>query len=390
MKILFNIILFSQFVVLYTHAQVSETATVSATAVSAKAATSEFTPSNKFSGDFRYRQQETKDNQKEKRRVHRIMFRVGQTFLIQSDLKFTYRLMTGTSNNSGNTTVADKSANTQGSPRYGIGLDQAFVTYNPETDLSLFIGKMPQFFQSAGKNQIILDRDITPEGLGAQYKYVFIEKTLDGTLNVASLWVREKYDDSFGEDQTDSFLNVAQAVVNYKFASDYSANVGLGIYSYTAIKDGKPNDFTVQSTPDFKGNTSDLLSNYLYNYEISQKFLELKWTKKPYEVLLFAELIENSSADNQSKATVTGLGLGYDKLSLSYMKQTIESDAVLAIYTNSDFANGQTDSRGNIIQAGYKINKNAALNYTVYDAERIVSTFPTKFVLSQLDLTISF
>lgn len=386
MKFLFNIILLSNLFSLYSYAQVSETATVSTTAV----AVSDFVASNKFSGDFRYRHQETKDNQKEKRRVHRIMFRIGQTFQIQSDLKFTYRLMTGTSNNSGNTSIGDKSANTQGSPRYGIGLDQAFMAYVPDTDLTLFLGKMPQFFQSAGKNQIILDRDITPEGLGAQYMYVFIEKTLDSTLNLASLWVREKYDDSFGEDQTDSFLNVAQVVVNYKFYSDYSTNIGLGLYSYTAIKDGKPNDFTVQSTPDFKGNTADLLSNYLNNYEISQKFLELKWAKKPFEVTLFTEFIENTSADTLNKANVTGVAFGYNKFSLSYMKQTIENDSVLAIYTNSDFANGQTDSRGTIIQAGYKINKNAALNYSVYDAERMVSSLSTKFVLSQLDLTISF
>lgn len=390
MKLFFNIILVLFFASLYAQAQVSETAVVSATVTTPTAATPEFTPSNKLSGDFRYRHQETKDNQKEKRRVHRIMFRIGQTFQIQPDLKFTYRLMTGTSNNSGNTSIADKSSNTHGSPRYGIGLDQAFATYIPETDLSLFIGKMPQFFQSAGKNQIILDRDITPEGLAAQYKHTFIDKTLDATLNLASLWVREKYDDSFGEDQTDSFLNVTQVAVNYKFYSDYSANVGLGLYSYTAIKDGKPSDFTVQSTPDFKGNTSDLLSNYLYNYEISQKFLELKWSKKPYEVLLFTEFIENTSADTLNKANVTGIALGYDKFSLAYMKQKVENDAVLAIYTNSDFASGQTDSRGSILQAGYKMTKNAVLNYSVYSAERTVSTLPTKIVLSQLDLTISF
>lgn len=387
MKSLFNIILLTNFIGLLAHAQVSETATVSATAV---ATTPEFAPSSKLSGDFRYRHQETKDNQKEKRRIHRIMFRIGQTFQIQPDLKFAYRLMTGTSNNSANISVADKSANTQGSPRYGIGLDHAFITYNPETDLSLFIGKMPQFFQSAGKNQIILDRDISPEGLGAQYKYTFIEKTLDASLNLASLWVREKYDDSFGEDQTDSFLNVAQLAVSYKFYPDYSANIGLGLFSYTAIKDGKPNDFTVQSSPDFKGNTADLLSNYLYNYEISQKFLELKWAKKPYEVLLFTELIENTAANTNNTANVTGLGLGYDKFSLTYMKQTIKNDAVLALYTNADFASGQTDSRGSIIQAGYKLNKNAVLNYSVFSSEKTVSTFPTKLVVSQLDLTINF
>ncbi|MES2803903.1 MAG: putative porin [Bdellovibrionota bacterium] len=365
------------------------TAMVSETAILAPEKV-EFIPSNKLSGDFRYRHQELKDNQKEKRRVHRIMLRLGQTFSIQPDLKFTYRLMTGSSANSGNTSFGDKSANTQGSPRYGIGLDQAFATYNLETELTLFIGKMPQLFQTAGKNQIILDRDITPEGIAAQYKYVFIEKKLGATFNLASLWVRERYDDSFGEDQSDSFLNVAQIVVDYKMPYDLSATLGYGLYSYTNIKDSKPTDIAVQSTADFKGNTADVLSNYLYNYEVSQKILELKWSKKPYEVSVFAELIENTAAPTQNKGRATGLNLAYDKFNLTYINQVIEADSVLATYTNSDFANGQTDSRGNILQLGYKMNKNAALSYSVYSSERAASTFPVKHVLSQLDLTISF
>lgn len=370
------------------------TVTTSETTIVAPAAPApekiEFTQTNKFSGDFRYRHQELQDNQKAKRRVHRIMLRVGQVFSLQSELKFTYRLMTGSSANSGNTSIADKSANTQGSPRYGIGLDQAFVTYTPETDLTLFIGKMPQFFQSAGKNQIILERTITPEGLAAQYKYVFIEKKLDAIFNLASFWVRERYDDSFGEDQSDSFLNVGQVVVNYKMPHDLTATLGYGIYSYTNIKDGKPTDIAVQSTADFKGNTADLLSNYLYSYEITQQMLELKWSKKPYEVSVFAELIENTAADTQNKASATGVNLGYDKFTLTYIKQVIESDSVLAVYTGSGFANGQTDSRGNILQLTYKMNKNAALSYSTFNSERAVSTFPVRHVLSQLDLTISF
>lgn len=358
--------------------------------INVNAQETEFTPSNKFSGDFRYRLQETKDNQKEPRLINRLMFRVGQTFFIQPDLKFTYRLLTGTSANSGNTTVADKSSNTQGSPRYGIGLDHAFVTYNPETELSLFLGKMPQYFQSGGKNQVILDSDISPEGLGMQYKHPLIESTLDVTLNLASLWVRERYDDTLGEDQNDSFLNVAQGVLNYAFNSEFSINFGLGFFNYTSIKEGKPTDFAVQSSPDFKGNTADASSNYQNNYEIQQQFLELKWSQKPYDVALFAELVKNAGADSQDMASVYGISLGYDKFSLSYIRQVIEADAVLAVYTNSDFANGQSDSRGNIVRAGYKFNKNVALNYSLNDAERTVQTSPTKHKLSQLDLTVSF
>lgn len=363
---------------------VSETATVSA-----PLATAEFAPSYKISGDFRYRHQDTKDASKKNRRVHRIMLRIGQTFQIQSDLKFTYRLMTGSNNNSGNSTIAD-GGSTQGSPRYTIGLDQAYVTYLPEQNVSLYLGKMPQFFHSAGKNQVLLDRDITPEGLGIQYKESFLEKKLDLNLNLASLWVREKYNSTAGEDLSDSFLNVAQATLGYKINSDYSTHLGLGTYAFTDVKGSAPGDLTIQIAPDFRGNTSDGSGKYSNEYEILQTSLELKYTKGTNEVSVFIEQLKNGGADSLNKANIYGLATSYEKFSFSVMRQTVENDAVLAIYTSADTAGGQTNSRGNVYLFGYKLNKNAVINYSIYDFERNVETTPTDFKVSHLDLTISF
>jgi len=364
---------------------VSETASVSA-----PLATAEFTPSNKFSGDFRYRHQDTKDASNKNRRVHRLMLRVGQAFQIQSDLKFTYRLMTGTNNNSGNTTIADGGGSTQGSPRYTIGLDQAYVTYLPEQNLNLYLGKMPQFFYSAGKNQVLLDRDITPEGLGIQFKESFLEKKLDLNFNLASFWVREKYNSTAGEDITDSFLNVAQVTLNYKINSDYSTHLGLGTYTFTDVKGEKPNELTIQTAPDFKGNTADGSGNYLNEYEILQASIELKYAKASNEILVFFEQLKNSGADALNEATIFGTTISYDKLSLSVMRQTIESDAVLAIYGCADTVVGQTNSRGNVYLLGYKLNKTAVINYSFYDFERNVETTPTDYKVSHIDLTVVF
>lgn len=363
---------------------VSETVTVSA-----PLATAEFTPSSKFSGDFRYRHQDTKDASKKNRRVHRLMLRVGQAFQIQSDLKFTYRLMTGTNNNSGNTTIAD-GGSTQGSARYTIGLDQAYVTYLPEQNLSLYLGKMPQFFYSAGKNQVLLDRDITPEGLGVQFKESFLEKKLDLNLNLASLWVREKYNSTAGEDVSDSFLNVAQVTLNYKINSDYSTHLGLGTYTFTDVKGSAPNDLTIQTAPDFRGNTADGSGKYLNEYEILQASLELKYTKDSNEVSVFFEQLKNGGADSLNEAQIFGTAMSYGKFSLSVMRQTIESDAVLAIYGSTDTAGGQTNSRGNVYLLGYKLNKNAVINYSLYDFERNVETTPTDHKVSHIDITVVF
>lgn len=371
------------------HAEAQITSVSETTSVSAPLATAEFTPSNKFSGDFRYRHQDTKDASKKNRRVHRLMLRVGQAFQIQSDLKFTYRLMTGTNNNSGNTTIAD-GGSTQGSPRYTIGLDQAYVTYLPEQNLSLYLGKMPQFFYSAGKNQVILDRDITPEGLGLQFKESFLNKKIDLNLNLASLWVREKYNSTAGEDVTDSFLNVAQATVGYKINSDYSTHLGLGTYTFTDVKGSAPNDLTIQTAPDFKGNTTDGSGKYLNEYEILQTSVELKYAKAANEISVFYEQLKNGGADSLNEATIFGTTMSYGKFSLSLMRQTIENDAVLAIYGSADTAGGQTNSRGNVYLFGYKLNKNAVINYSLYDFERNVETTPTDYKVSHIDLTVVF
>lgn len=349
----------------------------------------EFAPSNKFSGDFRYRHQETTDKQKETRLFHRLIFRVGQTFEIQQDLKFTYRLMTGSGYNTGTTSIGEKNT-TQGSSRYTIGLDQAYVTYLPEQNVSLYLGKMPQFFYSAGKNQILLDRDITPEGLGAQYKQSFNEQELDLSLNLASLWVREKYDDTAGKDLTDTFLNVAQATLIYKINSDFSTQLGLGLYTYTDVQGSKPNELAIQSALDFRGNTPDGVGNYLNDYKITQSLIEVKWAKSPFDISVFFEHLKNGGADSLNEAQIYGLGFSYEKFHLSLMRQTVESDAVLAIYTGSDYSGGQSNSRGDVVLVGYKLNKNAIINFWYSTAERNIETTPTNYKISFLELTVMF
>lgn len=346
----------------------------------------EFVKSVDFTGDFRYRQQSIKQGLNQSRPVNRIMFRAGHVIGLQDDLKMTYRLMTGTANNSGNNTLGD--SKTPGAPRQSIGLDQAFAAYAPVKQLSLYIGKQSQLFTTVGKNQVLLDRDIALEGLGAQSKFKGFGEKVDFTLNAGTFWIREKYDDTFGEDLTDSFLNTAQAVVSMK-KSDFRLTAGYGIFSYTAIKEDKPTSFLVGATT-AKGNTLDLLGNYQWQYELIQNFVELKWSPNDFEVAVFFEAIENTSADIDNRAVISGGTISWKQLSLSLLKQKVESDAVMAMYTDSDFADGQTNSEGAILSLVYKFNKNASLSYTEYKTQQSVNILPVDYLRSHIDLTINF
>ncbi len=346
----------------------------------------EFVKSYETFGDLRYRQQNLKISENQDRPTQRLMFRLGQNILVQDDLKLTYRLMTGTSNVSGNNTLGD--AKTPGAPRQSFGLDQAFANYSSAKSLNLFIGKMPQFFTTAGKNQIILDRDISLEGLGLQSKFKFYGDHLGLNISAGSFVMREKYDDTFGEDLTDTNLNVAQIIFSGQ-ENDFKLNIGYGIFSYTAIKDDKPTSYLVGAT-NAKGNTLDILGNYQSQYELIQNLIEIKWTPKNFEFSMFIENIKNTAAEDFNKAIAYGASVTWQKLTVTYLNQKIENDAVFAMFTDSDFADGQTNSEGTILSIQYKLNKNANLGYAEYKNKQSIDTLPTDYRRRHIDLTFSF
>ncbi len=355
-------------------------------AAKVNAPTAEFEKKIELNGDLRYRMQSITAGPKEERRVHRLMFRVGQTIQPIQDLKITYRLLTGTAANSGNVTVGDSKS--PGSPRTSIGLDLAYASFPLTDEAQVYIGKHSQLTYAPGKNQLILDRDITPEGAGLQYKGKFLHDTVLATANLGSAWLREKYDDTLGQDLTDAFLNTAQLNLMYKF-SDFQFLIGYGIFSFTSIKDDVPASFAVGATTS-RGNTLDLLGNYQYQYEITQNYVELKWVQKPFDISIFAELDKNTAATAMNKASVYGLTIAYSKFNFSFMEQKVERDSVLALYTDSDFADNQTASSGYIAAFGYKINKAALVSFTYFKNQQAFDLIPFNYTRSHIDFTFSF
>ncbi len=337
----------------------------------------------KNNGEFRYRHQETSSGQNEKRMIHRIIFKFGQTFQLDPDFQFQYRLMTGTSANSGNVTLGEKNK-TAGATRLSLGLDQAYIKYTIEKDIQLSLGKMPQVFYMGQRHQVILDRDISLEGLTLQLQNEFITKVLFLNLNFGTYWMLEKYDDT-GFDQSDSFLNVAQAQLKYNLDPSLSANLNAGLFSYTNIKDDKPAQISTNGKA--RGNTLDLLENYSFQYELLQLGLEVNYKINSLGASLMYEKIQNQTLSNNHVAEVYGLKMNYSKMSFSYLNQKIQSDAVLAVNTDSDFADGNTDSRGEMFQIAYQWRSHTQLSCGVIKSSYNVSLVPVQFDRVFIDVT---
>ncbi len=349
-----------------------------------------------FFGDLRLRQQHEKVSGFDERRIQRLQVKLGAKIDFSENLQATVRLMTGSGANSGNVTLGDnKSA---ANARRGIGVDLAYVNYQPLEYLTFQAGKLPTPFYFVGKNQMLLDRDITPEGFALKMPLEISEEWSFTILGLAS-WMVENYDSSAGLDETDSFFNGAQGYAKWK-RGDTSVIAGLGTFSFTKVKNNEPKKFFGNSSDvtlnNSRGNTLviDPLSGnnvYLYNYDLSELFLEAKQKVGEWEFSVFQEIIENYNANIANKATALGATAQYKKWSFSYIDQKVERDSVFALFTDSDFAGNFTASKGTILQVGYKATKEAAFMLTQFDNKNdIDSTLEAKYKRMHLDFTLSF
>lgn len=337
-----------------------------------------------FFGDFRYRQQMEMQEPKQQRSLQRIQARFGLSSQIHEDLKVTLRLMTGSSANSGNQTLGDEKA--PGMPRRNFGIDQVYFDYKPVSQLNLYGGKMPQPFTFAGKNQMILDRDITLEGMGLKFQQP-VDDSWSLFVQGGAFWIRENYDSQFGEDLTDNFLNAGQLGVQWK-DTDWTVVAGLGSFSYTDLKDTPPGNITSGATGN--GNTLDLNGNYPTNFDIEEIFLEVKRKVGPVDMTAFYETLKNKDAEDLNKAHSYGLIAAWKSWTLSWLQQEVQKDAVVGVFTDSDFGGGVTSSRGQVWGLGYKITKKVSLQYTLYKNENAIDLIPLKYDRTHIDLLMTF
>jgi hypothetical protein len=91
---------------------------------------------------------------------------------------------------------------------------------------------------------------------------------------------------------------------------------------------------------------------------------------------IFGEYAKNTGAGTESdgtkldKAFTGGISLGKASApgswEISYMYAKLEKNALFGQWVDSDFGNGNTDSKGHVIRAGYAPFKNTALNLTYF------------------------
>ncbi|MBL4661011.1 MAG: putative porin [Alcanivoracaceae bacterium] len=257
-------------------------------------------------------------------------------------------------------------------------MNLAYFNYKLNDVFTLSGGKMNNPFYRPAKNPILWDGDLNPEGFSLNFNNDFFQASLVGF----SVEERKSADDTL--------LFGGQIMHGFSVSDTSKLTAGLGYYDYQDLQGNSPL-FAGKS----RGNTLDSNGNIANDFDIAEAFLEYKTTLASRPLSVYSNYYQNTAADDLDTAYTLGFMYGKVKGSGSwnfgYAYLDVEADAVFGLFNDSDFAGGNTDSKGHIIKAGYGLKKNMALSLTYIDSEMDQSKAQqTDYDRLQLDFKVKF
>jgi hypothetical protein len=341
-------------------------------------------------GDFRLRYQgdDFADEATAKTRHRgRFRLRVGvERKEVLPGLKVGLRLASGETNDATSTNQSfDDHFN-----RKNVWIDQAYVLYTPPSnpDLTLGGGKVANPFLST---DIVWDSDVNPEGLYASWATG--PKGSRFSLVPAFLVVEEE-----SGSRHDTYAGAVQA--RYDLGSgpaDFTAAVAY--YDYQQVEESQ-----LATSSNARGNTISGAFLTARDFDILDAYLRIRLKGLPLPLEIVGNYVKNVGEDapppDSGLDTAFGAGVKAGKAgtagdwSLSYMYKSIEANAVVGFFADSDF--GFANKKGHVVRAGYTIHKNVQFDLAGFSVKQKdpVGGSPVnpnnEFKLVQVDLVFKF
>lgn len=244
-----------------------------------------------------------------------------------------------------------------------LWLDQAYIDFHPKAveNLHLIGGKMSQPWVNEG--DVIWDGDVNPEGFAATYKYPLGGGSeLFGSAGYFTL--KDNVDGEGYAFQHDLRLYSGQLGGRFGITDGVKATLGGSLYAYD--NDDNSACGTSTTTPcalSVNGNTTK-------DFRLYEGFGQLDFSNLPFPLSLYGQYVVNEATDSdEDTAWLTGAKTKLGDFGLDYNYRDVQRNAVVGAFTDSDFANGYTASRGHKFKVSYDIAKNFALGATYYAAE---------------------
>ncbi|MGE7989787.1 putative porin [Pseudomonas sp. NPDC089554] len=226
-----------------------------------------------------------------------------------------------------------------------LWVDLAYLDWHPTAvpNLHLIGGKMPQPWVSMG--DIIWDSDLNPEGVAVTYKTNLGGAELFGSAGHYTL--DDNVDGDGVQFKHDTQLYHGQLGAKFNAADTVKVTVGGSIYAYD-------NDKEATALQAF-GNTTN-------EFNLVEGFGQIDFTGFAIPLSAYGQYVKNTeSTDDRDQAWLAGLKTKVGAWSLDYNYRDVQRNAVVSAFTDSDFGNGFTGSRGHKFKVGYEIDKNFSL-----------------------------
>ncbi|EJN31161.1 hypothetical protein PMI38_05260 [Pseudomonas sp. GM84] len=286
----------------------------------------------------------------------RVRARVGFYSEINPQVDAGVRVATGSS--------ADARSTNQSLDNYfekkSLWLDLAYLDWHPTAlpNLHLIGGKMLQPWVSMG--DIIWDSDINPEGVAVTYKTNLGPAEVFGSAGHYNL--KDNVDGDGVQYKHDAQLYHGQLGTKFNVADTVKMTVGGSLYAY----DNDEESAALRSL----GNTTD-------QFNLVEGFGQVDFTGFAIPLSAYGQYVKNTqSTDGKDIGWLAGLKSKLGAWSLDYNYRDVQRNAVVSLFTDSDFGNGFTGSRGHKFKVGYEIDKNFALGATYLMAKTDYSNLP--------------
>jgi len=346
----------------------------------------------KISGDLRYRHdhQDEEDGSNPGRWENgvdreRIRARLLFEAIVNNEWDIAFRIATG----SDKSPISTNQDLEDGFSKKDIWLDLAYFNWHPSSAEELLItgGKMKNPFYRAGKNQLIWDSDLNPEGIAAQGR-----RSLDSGdqlfVNGGGFWVDESGSGA------DTSLWGAQTYIKHDMNnSDYLLG-GASYLDYGNIEGRGDLKSTWSSSGSFFGNTSSG-GVYRDDYNIFEVFGEYGFKCSGLPVAAFASWVRNVAATtSEDTGWLVGAKLNKAKdpgsWEFSYDYRELDADAVVGGFTESDFVDSKTNSRGHKFGFKYQLARNLQASFDYYHAQNTAGSRNLDYRRLLADLVLKF
>jgi len=329
-----------------------------------------------FTGDLRYRNESFDVQYVDRNRDRdRIRARLNANFRVNDTITGVVAITTGSTDpRSGNQTLTDQNA------RKDFDLDKAYVVWAPNAQWKVTAGK--QVYGWTRSPGLFYDNDISPEGVTINYA--------TGNFFAATFydWLAERAL-SFGNvtngTNTDSIMFGAQLGYKIPFSDAVKLTVAASYMDFDGVQGWNPlfgaSSFgnTTTASPavcnrTLAAGTACLLSDY----DIVEVFGDLTASVGGRPLRFFADYAQNTAAEVNPVAgekldTAYSAGISYGAASavkgtweLGLLYQQVEKDALFGQLLDSDFGDGNTDTKGFALRGGYTVARNWTLNATLF------------------------